>query len=629
MDSTALWDLPVVIAKLGSVAPPSPDAAASGSDVASGDGEGGLFEALLWLGIIAVAVGQLTATYALRRYRSRLHAFMGLASKRALGLEAEESQPWSARQLMAGIDKQRRTMLGILVTMVLVYSLAAGVAFAYESTGHTLVSIAVSVMMFASLTAPVVLLGVSVANFARLFWVWIAPIAFGSVAMQIVIFKLWATPEDDERLLLTALGGIAMLTIAAVLVRGLTPAAFWRGTRDWLGSHRKTTWGLIAGLVLLAMAGWFLPGTTPAQQVVAASIGAGLAIGGCYVALVDRVKRIVVPLVSLHLFALLFLAALLAMALMGMDWLSNWPWWAVWLACLPLAWLPASFALGWIGLAYEQKVFSDAQFQVFAWMLSIAGAVISIENLVNRVELGDPLPLWLLGATLLSLLGYWLATRYLVTPLGSNKRLLMLRVFSEDERSERLLQEIEYSWRFIGPIVLIGAPDTAALTIDPSKAAQFLRLRLRDTFVPNRRELHKRVAALDEHPDPDGRYRVNELFCFDDLWKDAVQLLLDSSDAVIVDLRGFSALRAGTAYELALLQQRQALDRTVLLVDGSTDMAAVRAALHVPPDQPMLEGNLIHGDSLLQGQVLVRALVGCAGTAPPATRDAEAARLAA
>ncbi|MBL8339845.1 MAG: hypothetical protein JNL30_00135 [Rubrivivax sp.] len=586
-----------------------------------------LTQVLVWLGIATVVAAQLAAGWVLRRYRRRLLGFMGAASRKALGLAAlDDEPPWSAPRLLAAMEGQRRLVLAILVTMVLLYSLAAGLAWGYGSARYNVLSHAVSVAMFTALTAPVVLLGVSAANFAHLFWVWIAPWAFASVAMQIVIINGLAGGENEDPRLLWALAGVPLLTLAAVALREWTPASWWTGARAWLAGHRKTAWaggalGTFGLLVVIGLLGEEGPAKAQvqgyrisvAQVLVAGSVGAALAIGACYVTMVDRIKRIVVPMIAVGLFAWLFTAAVLAMALLGAL-----PDWAVVpgaLACLALAWLPATFALSWIGLAYERKLFSDAQFQVFAWMLAIAGVVIAIETLVNEAQLFDPLSRWLLGATVLALLGYWLATRYLVRPIAANKRLLVLRVFSKDGRSERLLDEIEYRWRFVGPIVLIGGPDTAARTIDPAKAAQFLRRRLRDTFVPSVHELHKRVAALDEHPDPDGRYRVNEFFCFDDLWKDAVQLLLDSSDAVVLDLRGFTAQRGGTAYELGLLMQRRALARTVLLVDDSTDMLAVRVALGVGPREPVDVGGLIRGESALHGTALIEALVHCVDTA--------------
>jgi len=620
------------VAEAGVAEAVAPAASAATED----DGTREFSHMLVWLCILTVLVAQIAAPWSLGRYRKRLLGFMGSASRKALGLsEAATVEPWTTPRLLEAMERQRRRVLGVLVGVVLVYAVAAALVWGHvgEDSKVTMVSRLVSFLMFASLSAPVVLLGVSAANFARLFWVWVAPVAFASIAMQIVIINGIGGDGEDWRSTLQALALVVVLTVVAVVVREFTPAAVWLRLADGLRRHRRLaiTLGVFGCIVLLGLLGWAAPEDAapadaeaagdaatdtglvphirlnPWQKTTIGMLAAGAAILGCYLTLVDRIKRILVPLIALGLFTLLMASALIGMAL-----LAKAPDWALLpgiVLALLLAWLPANFVLSWIGLAYEHKLFSDAQFQVFCWMLAISGVVIGIETQVNDTTLFDPLSLWLFAATVGALLLYWLVTRYGLAPLDSNKRLLVLRVFAQDRRGEQLLDEIEYRWRFIGPIVLIGGPDIAARTIDPGKAANFLRFKLRDTFVPSLHVLHKQVAAMDESPDPDGRYRVNEFFCFDYIWKEAVQLLLDSSDAVVLDLRGFTAARRGTAYELGLLMQRGALPRTVFLVNQETDLAAVREALGVPDGRPLPAGNVIEVESAMDGQRLVAALV--------------------
>src|SRR4029077_17301552 len=112
----------------------------------------------------------------------------------------------------------------------------------------------------------------------------------------------------------------------------------------------------------------------------------------------------------------------------------------------------------------------------------------------------DPLHVSLMGCTAIALVAYWAFVRYGVKPLPTNRRLLVLRVFSAERRGEQLMQELEELWRYIGPLSLTGVPDVATRPIDPAKAANFIRRPLHDICVPSRFALHKRIAALDETP---------------------------------------------------------------------------------------------------------------------------------
>lgn len=610
------------------------EAASAASAAASGVAEGAaatLGDALKAIGLLCVIAAQLRAGRIVRRYQKSLIGLMGAASQAVFGPSA--AQRWDAASLLAGLESRRRAVLAVLVGVVVVYSLAAalvliGFGQGSRSAELTGLSLAVSFLMFASFSGPVVLLGVSAANFSRLFWTWFAPATFAAVAMQAMV----ANVEADEQLVHVARALLIVLglTVAGVALRHGLPLrhrlAFqaWRARRPVLSVVLFTLAGLV-GLVLFAS---LAPDKEFTHVFVGCIVGA-LAIVLCYVTLVDRVRRIVAPMLAAGYFAAIAAAlGLLELASEPVERLGGTPALVASLALLAgavaLGWLARQFVLSWIGLAYAQKVFSDAQFQVFCWMFSVAGAVVSVTTLVDDTRrLNDPLNLLLLGATLLALVVYWAVTRFGLKPLTSNKRLLVLRVFSRERRGERLLDELEFRWRFIGPIVLIGGADVAERTIDPAKAANYLRGRMKHVFVPNVHELNKRVVAMDEAPDPDGRYRVNEFLCFDDLWKEAVRRLLDASHAVVVDLSEFSAQRQGTTYELGLLRELGALPRTVFIVSHGTELAAVRAALGLGPDAP-LPVTTIQVESTPDGRQLVEALVHCI---PPEAADASAARV--
>lgn len=587
-------------------------------------------------GIISVILAQLRSARVVRRYAESLLGFMGAASQKALGrVERTPEGGWTAANLLAGMEHQRLAVLYVLVGVVLVYSLAAaGVLIAYSGVeGNvklTALSVAVSFFMFASFSGPVVLLGVSASNFGRLFWTYFAPATFAAVAMQVMVSSV-TDPEEKLSHVVWALFMVLALTASVVALRTWVPRERQKHAFAWLNAHRWLGSLLLAllGIVFVFILGASMRETSFLYLLGGCTVGA-LAIALCYYTMVDRIRRIVAPLLAAGYFAAI--VATFGVLAIGFPAESDHGV-VVSLLIIALAlaagWLARSFMLSWIGLAYEQKVFSDAQFQVFCWMITVAGVVVSVATVVRENgSVLDPLNLWLLAATVIALVAYWAVTRYGVKPLPSNKRLLVLRVFSRDRRGERLLDGLEYRWRFIGPIVLIGGKDVAERTIDPAKAANFLRGRLKDIFVPDAHELNRQVVAMDETPDPDGRYRINEFFCFDDTWKDAVRMLLDSSDAIVLDLSEFTADRQGTAFELGLLRERGALPRTVFLVSAATDLDAVCSALHLPPGSALPAGSVIQVERSVDGKQLVEALVQRIPTATPAHDTAAAAAVA-
>lgn len=584
--------------------------------------------AFTWLGIVVMVLAQLSAPWVLRLYRRRLRNFMMAP---AAPPPASATAPLQGRALLQAIERQRRRVLGVLLGVLTLYSAMAATAFFYrfDSGSDGLLSWGISFFMFAAFCGPVVLLGVSAARFGRLFWVYFAPATFAAFAMQAIVTSLGGSGGRQASLL--ALGGVVLLTAAAVLLRAWAPAAWGRRLQAM-----AVLWGWKFKLpAVLVVLGSLLVALNVVQhpvllKLLSSCFIALVAIGLCFLTMVDRIKRTLVPLLGAALLTI-FVVALGAGALawdllQPGDTLAR----SFIIGCaLGLGALAAFFMLSWIGLAYAQKLFSDAQFQVFSWMLAVSGVAMAIETMFQGASLIDPSNLQLAGASALALLVYWLVTRYGLQPLASNRRLLVLRVFAQDSRGERLMDELEYRWRFIGPIVLIGGTDMAAHTIDPAKAAAFLRGRLRDSFIADSTTLRRRISTLDDQPDPDGRYRVNEYFCFADMWQEAVQRLLQGCDAVVVDLRGFNTERRGTAWELAQLRDTGALARTVFLVDGQTDHAAVHGTLGTQPGQPLPAAHVMAVDRGMNGGALVEALVSCLSTVRPASPAAVPLRSAA
>jgi hypothetical protein len=186
--------------------------------------------------------------------------------------------------------------------------------------------------------------------------------------------------------------------------------------------------------------------------------------------------------------------------------------------------------------------------------------------------------------------GALLASRLLVPAVPAAARLLVLRVFGDSRRSVPLLDAVAARWRFAGPVSLIGGPDLARSQVEPDEFLTFAAGRLHTLFVTASQDVAERAAALGRPPraDPDGRFRVEEWFCVDTTWQPSVDVLLAASDVVLLDLRGFTAARQGALYELDLLVRADALDRTVLVVDATTDEPLVAAVLAAARDRPVL-----------------------------------------
>ena len=154
--------------------------------------------------------------------------------------------------------------------------------------------------------------------------------------------------------------------------------------------------------------------------------------------------------------------------------------------------------------------------------------------------------------------------------------LLVLRVFSHS-RSDRLLDKVQTSWRYAGPVLQIGGPDLARLNINPYEFALFLGMRTHQLFLPGEVTKEHLLSGLDLAPDRQGRFRIAEVFCFDSAWRSTVRALIETSDAILLDLRGFGPQRAGTGYELAQLASLGRLDRTVVVGDTTTDWSYFEA----------------------------------------------------
>ena len=298
----------------------------------------------------------------------------------------------------------------------------------------------------------------------------------------------------------------------------------------------------------------------------------------------------VVPALMLTVTPLAFVLVVLVPYLRHSENPVTYGWWFL-LACLGivLVAVAVSVAYGWcFTRAYRRKWASDQTVLLMQWWFLAALWVTLI--LSTR---GGPAALLALAPYLLLVLVLLVAAALARPSTDPPVRLLLLRTFGSRGRSTRLFRDLTKQWRWIGSVELIIAPDLASETLEPDEFLDFVYGRLPQRFVRDEASLRERLRTLDLAPDRDGRYRINELLCHDDMWRPAVEALATETDAVLIDLRGFSPRHAGVAYELERLVALVPLTRVVAVVDASTDtetlrLALDRAAALAPASSPLL-----------------------------------------
>jgi len=235
-------------------------------------------------------------------------------------------------------------------------------------------------------------------------------------------------------------------------------------------------------------------------------------------------------------------------------------------------------ALAWLRLhqlarAYERKRFSDAQLLARTWWLML------VVNVGFQAVTYGRVPWTMLAACAVAWLAFgpvndWMFAR-LRGMAGETppRTLLLLRVFGDAARSERLFDRLGARWRLLGPVTMIVAPDVAARTIHPGDYLRWLTGHLDESFVTSADDLRARLTGFDVVPDPDGRYRVDAFCCRDNTWQATVAELMLRADVVVMDVRGLTRSRRGSEFELRRLAGHYPPRQLVLVADGSTERA--------------------------------------------------------
>jgi hypothetical protein len=171
------------------------------------------------------------------------------------------------------------------------------------------------------------------------------------------------------------------------------------------------------------------------------------------------------------------------------------------------------------------------------------------------------------------------------------KRLLLLRVFGRADKREKLLDALDDAWCRVGRIDLIAGPDLATRTMGARMLEAFLLRRADEQFLKTVEEVELRLSHLHSVLDGDARYPANCVYCFGTTWQGAIERLAPNSDAILMDLRGFTKRNEGCVFELTWLVQQIPLSRIVLLADGTTDDHGMEEVIRtawaeLPPGSP-------------------------------------------
>ena len=228
-----------------------------------------------------------------------------------------------------------------------------------------------------------------------------------------------------------------------------------------------------------------------------------------------------------------------------------------------------------IGRRYQAQQISDQSL-----MLDSLWLMFAINHGIDLVFAG---PAWF-AAALTAFAAYKVVTLALFAVFHRDDdvapvRLLLLRVFSLGKRSERLFSAFSKPWRQAGTMRLIAGPDLATSTIEPHEFLGFLTGQIDRHFIDSPATLERRIGETVPHRDRDGRYRIGDFFCHDDTWKPVLRKLAASSDAIMMDLRGFSQKHKGCAFEIQELINHVPLGRIVLIADRTTDKTFLRETL--------------------------------------------------
>jgi hypothetical protein len=422
---------------------------------------------------------------------------------------------------------------------------------------------------------------VLLAQFAAgtIYWIGLMFFVIVGVAIYGAVTHSDPSPEPDA----DWVSSLALL--AMVLVPPLLAWALQAGTREAVA-----WWIVVAGSVALG-AGLVRWGQGP---IAALAVPVSLAALGLMLTAFLRpsVRGAGPPLIAAMTVAFLVFStfSMIAVALDDSSSEDSSTWLEILVAIgLLLAVGAISFWVGWrmllrISRRYTQKRFSELQLALGSyWGVMTLFVLMAVLFLAFEEKTGGAME-WVGLVVVVWWLAWRMAQRLALRwairrAAPARPPLLLLRVFKPSGRSEAFMDRFLARWRFAAPVWMIAGPDLAGAMMEPDEFFAYLRRKLGDRFISDETQIPERIAALDGGRDPDGRFRVSELFCANTTWQQTVLAMIERAGEILLDLREYSASRAGTRYELQELLRRAPLERVLFLTDEAGDAPQLRAAI--------------------------------------------------
>ena len=157
------------------------------------------------------------------------------------------------------------------------------------------------------------------------------------------------------------------------------------------------------------------------------------------------------------------------------------------LVSLPVGWL-AWRLLNVLAAAFANKRFSDIQLVVDCWWAVVAAEVTATSLSTTYGVAG-------IAGGVAAFVAYRLAVAAILRGDRSPQRaprLLLLRVFGYQARTESLFDRVAQTWRLQGPVQLIAGVDLAMRTADPGDVLALLDGRLAEAYVRTSHEVGAR-----------------------------------------------------------------------------------------------------------------------------------------